>query len=98
MEEENKIETVNQENKSNVLETVTFIVAVVSAALNLFLNFITLCVGTNNTAAGLLAISIIEILVYGGAFVLYVITAIQNKKVKFDLTLVLLAIATVMLF
>ena len=98
MEEENKIETVSQENKSSVLETVTFIVALVSAALNLFLSFITLCVGTNNTPGGLLFISIIEMLVYAGAFVLYVITAIQNKKVKFDLTLVLLAIATVMLF
>ena len=98
MEEENKIETVNQEQKSTALETAAFIGALVSASLNLFLNFITLCVGTNNTAAGLLAISIIEILVYAAAFVLYVIAAVQNKKVKFDLTLVLLALATVMLF
>ena len=98
MEEKNKIETVNQENKSSGLETATFVVTLISAALNLFLNFITLCVGTNNTPGGLLAISIIEILVYAGAFVLYVVTAVQNKKVKFDLTLVLLAIATVMLF
>ena len=98
MEEENKIETVNQEQKSTALETAAFIGVLVSAALNLFLNFITLCVGTNNTAAGLLAISIIEILVYAAAFVLYVIAAVKNKKVKFDLTLVLLAIATVMLF
>ncbi|MBR6225726.1 MAG: hypothetical protein IKQ78_00735 [Bacilli bacterium] len=93
MEEESKIETVNQENKSSGLETAAFIAALASASINLFLAFLALCIGTNY-----LAFSIIEVIVYIAAFVLYVITAVQNKKVKFDLTLVLFAITTVMLF
>ena len=98
MEEENKIETVNEEKKSSGLETASFVLAFISAALNLFFSIIELCFAEAFSPVAIRVVSVLEILVYAGALVVYVISKIDDRKIKIDLTLILLIIATVMVF
>ena len=57
MEKENKIETVNQKSGMTGLETATFIVTLISAALSILFTFIALCAAQDPYFGGVQAMS-----------------------------------------